>query len=173
MKSKKRRKSGRGKNTKRTTRRSRVRSQVSAIRRTPFRDNLYNYSDVLAVLIIIVLAGLFIFWRVSALMDYNTVTPTAPAESSVEAVDTEDELAQALEEDSQEALSSETVTVTVGSGSSLDDVAADLYASGLIDSAEDFIESAEASGAASQLKAGTHEIPVGSSTVQIIDILTS
>ena len=174
MKTKKRRKSGRGKKKQRTTRRSMMRKQVSAIRRTPFRDNLYNYSDVLAVLIIIILAGIFIFWRVSALMDYTTVTPTSTSDSSVEEIDTQDELTQALEEDALSAAQSgEAVTITVGSGSSLEQVAADLYSAGLIESEEDFIESAEASGAASKLKAGAHEIPAGSSVNKILDILTT
>lgn len=152
--------------------------RLARIRNTPFRDNLYNYSDVLAVVLIILIAAIFIFWRVGALMSYNAERQTVVTteDTSVEQIDSGQKLEQALEEDAEEVEQAqnavETQTFEVWEGMKMTEIVSSLYEAGLIEDEEAFLEDVKQAGAEGLVKVGTYEIPVGASSAEIIAILT-
>ncbi|MBR2779304.1 MAG: hypothetical protein IKD85_03950 [Firmicutes bacterium] len=153
------------------------RGTLSRIRNTPFRDNLYNYSDVLTVILIIVLAAIFIFWRVNVLLNYHSNQPAelSSQETSVEQVDSGQKLEQAMEDDAEEVASETegTQSFEIAQNMTLPEVVDSLYNAGLITDKEAFTEAVEQAGAEGQLHVGVFDIPAGASDTEIIAILTN
>ncbi len=156
-------------------RKGRKRGTLSRIRNTPFRDNLYNYSDVLTVILIILIAAFLIFWRVGALLHYsgNQPVPAATEETSVEQVDSGQKLEQELEEDAQEVAENtvETQSFEIAENMTLPEIVDQLYDQGLIADKDAFTQAVSEAGAEGLLKVGVYDIPVGASDTEIISIL--
>jgi hypothetical protein len=183
------------------------------------RDFLYNKSDVLIAVLIIVIAALVIFSRIGVLMNFSEslddgassdyVAPVLPSESGGQvssdagvsgngaasgadsAVDdaavgenaadpAEAESAtggadSATEEDvAAEAggAPGEIVNFSINAGDSASRIADNLLLAGLIPDKQTFLSEVVAQKADTLLRIGTYRIPKGSTSAEIVDILT-
>ena len=139
------------------------------------KNFIYNISDILVALLIIIAAVLIIGWRVDAIMHYpqelNTqrsdaedVVASEPADDTVPADNTSDS--------SQNANSAaQSVTVNVVQNDSLSTIAQSLVTAGAISDAQQFIDAVNAANAATKLKFGTYTIPAGTSIEEIIQMM--
>ena len=131
------------------------------------RDIIYNVSDILVTLLIIIAALILISWRVSAIMHYGTPDDTG-SDTQVEETD-----------GSSDAESNETkspsgdVSFTVSANQSAQAIGQALASAGLVTDSQTFINAVNAAGAATRLKVGSFTIPAGSTPEQIVAILTS
>jgi hypothetical protein len=164
------------------------------------RNFLYNKSDILIAVIIIVVAAIIIWTRVDAIMgpDKTDGEPsnvssgeelpppdTGPTDGAItEEPPVGDEAAGAeqppAEGDGTEAppedegsLDEEPVEFTVEVGSAASRVADDLESMGLVESADVFLAELTAQNAETKLKAGTFEIAPGTSVADIVKKLTN
>lgn len=162
------------------------------------RDKLYNYSDIITVLVIILIAGLFITWRINVLMSYEpaAVAPdsisseeTAGLESQKKAVpgsespevsenDAAAEDDQDADTDSEETEDSDQIDNSnaefrISSGAGLSSIATDLFKLGLISDPDEFREAVTQAGLENNINTGTFSIPYGSTYDEIINIITS
>ncbi len=133
------------------------------------RDIIYNISDILVTLIIIVAALLLISWRVSAIMHYGTPDDTA-ADTQVS-----QDAGSADAENNDTGVSAPTgdVSFTVSANQPAESIGQALADAGLVADKQTFINAVNAAGAATRLKVGTFTIPAGSTPEQIVVILTS
>ena len=148
------------------------------------RNFIYNKSDIIVAVLIIIVALVIIFFRVNAIMDFGdaaTVTSNSPAEGSTSADpaegEDEGEVPEDLNPDDQagvedQAASGESVSFVVPSGASSDSIASDLASQGLISSADEFLNEVKAQQLETKLMSGTFSIPAGSSVADIVKILT-
>lgn len=124
------------------------------------RNFIYNKSDILVAVAIIMVALVIIFFRVNSLMDFSGKgTVQGPVSS---AVDSEDG-----------ATDAEPTSFTVESGATSDSIAEDLLSAGFISSADEFLEEVKAQEAETKLKTGDFTIPEGSSVSEIVTILVN
>ena len=146
-----------------------------------FRDFIYNVSDILVTLLIIIAALLLITWRVSAIMQYGSsdVTDisaqTEQAANSASADSGDDSAASdSGEKESKAAASvSSDVSFTVSPNQSAESIGQALADAGLVSDKQAFLSAVDAAGAATRLKIGSFTIPAGSTPEQIVVILTS
>ena len=129
------------------------------------RNFIYNKSDILVALAIILVALVIIFFRVNALMDFSG-RGTAEVPVSTAGVTTEEENTGEGEETGPVPTS-----FKVESGATSDSIAEDLVSAGFISSADEFLAEVSAQGAETKLKTGTFVIPVGSNVSDIVKIL--
>jgi hypothetical protein len=164
------------------------------------RNFLYNKSDILIAIIIIVVAAVIIWSRVNAIMnsgdekpvgsgsvseeisepDVQTETPDAGSGQSAGEVQTSE---GALGEDplvtsegavgEEQPVLAEPVEFTVAMGSAASTVADDLESVGLVESADVFLSELTAQNAETRLKAGTFTIDPGTSVTDIVKKLTN
>lgn len=163
------------------------------------RNILYNKSDILIAVIIIVFAAIIIWSRVDAIMNTpgdnsaaGATTPGAVAANDVLEPDTPNQSAEngttppAVESDTnvgesvapppqeeQATTSTKAVKVTVANGSVWEIVAEDLEAKGLIESYDAFMSEMRAQGKEQKLKAGTFKIKPGTSLSAIVKKLSN
>lgn len=153
------------------------------------RDLLYNISDILVTLIIIIAALLLISWRVSAIMHYGSSdapasdteiiaeaelsadADSAGASENTDASDTSD--GDGNGDDSDAAAPAADTSFTVSSSQTADSIGQALADAGLISDKQAFIDAVNSADAATRLKAGTFTIPAGSTPEQIVVIFTS
>ena len=141
------------------------------------RDIIYNISDILVTLLIIIAALLLISWRVSAIMHYGSPDDTASG-AQVEETDTSadaDSSAGDGSGDANDNIPAPTgdVSFTVSANQSAEAIGQALADAGLVADKQTFINAVNAAGAATRLKAGSFTIPAGSTPEQIVAILTS
>ncbi len=165
------------------------------------KDFFYDKNDILVALLILVLAGGIIFWRVEVIMAYpSTIVAESNASDTAEytaanagedseASDREDDESDASESSDQEDGEEDTsqssssimedgvltqdVTVTVPSGSATNAVNA-LVSAGLFDSYDDFVTVCESSGYSSEnIMAATYLFRAGMTKADIAGRVTS
>ena len=131
------------------------------------RDIIYNVSDILVTLLIIIAALILISWRVSAIMHYGTPDDTGSG-TQVEETDGSSD-AESNDSDSQ----TKAPSGTVSANQSAQAIGQALASAGLVTDSQTFINAVNAAGAATRLKVGSFTIPAGSTPEQIVVILTS
>ena len=141
------------------------------------RDIIYNISDILVTLLIIIAALLLISWRVSAIMHYGSPDDTASG-TQVEETDTSayaDSSAGDGSGDANDNIPAPTgdVSFTVSANQTAESIGQALADAGLVADKQTFINAVNAAGAATRLKTGSFTIPAGSTPEQIVAILTS
>jgi hypothetical protein len=157
------------------------------------RNFLYNKSDILVAAVIVIVAIIIIWSRIDAIMSSEDAEAKTPAKTTTEAKggeDTDDNTVQPPDnsaeqtpttdtpqqtEPSQTATQTpavgDTVKFKVKSGMASGEIANALKEAGLIASIEEFNAAMSAKNAEKKLRAGTYNIPVGSTPDQIVTIL--
>lgn len=135
------------------------------------RDIIYNISDILVTLLIIVAALILISWRVSAIMHYG-MPDDAGSDIQVEETDGSSD-SESGDNDDQAAAPEGDVSFTVSANQSAEAIGQALASAGLVTDSQTFINAVNAAGAATRLKVGSFTIPAGSTPEQIVAILTS
>ena len=160
------------------------------------RDFFYNKGDVLIAILIILVAAFVIYVRVGIIMEYSATGERSEGllplpfgfdgsdgQSSGEgenggegegAVEGSDPNGQAPEQAGGQpsAASPDSIQITVNAGDAASTIADKLFAVGAIEDKQAFLSEVMSQGADSRLKMGTFVIPAGSSTSEIIAILT-
>jgi cytoskeletal protein RodZ len=164
------------------------------------RNFLYNKSDILVAVIIIVIALLIIWSRVDTIMDTDNYKPSTKATTTSEAKGADGDVSKAdsdADSDTETDSSSDAATTpepstatpkpntettnpteaqptvfVIASGSSSGKVAEDLKAQGFISSAQEFIDMLKTKQVETKVKAGNFTIPAGATVEQIVEILT-
>ncbi len=148
------------------------------------KDFLYDKNDILVALIILVLAGALIVWRVDVIMEYPS---TLVAEIDVS--ETTEETAEHANEDSSaddskpsdsepsgvmtDGVLNQNVTVTIPSGSATGAVDA-LINAGLFESYDDFVTVCKSSGYTPEnIKATTYNFEAGMTKADIAAKVTA
>ena len=129
------------------------------------KDFFYNKNDIIIVLIILIAAGLIIYTRISAIMDY----PETLAQQTTQASESKETTAAA----SSESSAAETVEITISDSDDSVAVATKLYQAGLVSSDTEFQSYISNMGKESSLKSGTFQIPKGSTDEQILNIIAN
>lgn len=140
------------------------------------RDLIYNVSDILVTLVIIIAALLLISWRVSAIMHYGTGDDsTASGTLITQDADTSDSETTENTDSDQTGNSTAAgdVSFTVSANQSAEAIGQALTTAGLVTDTQTFLNAVNSAGAATRLKVGTFTIPSGSTPEQIVAILTS
>ena len=166
------------------------------------RDIIYDYNDIFVALLIIVVAGAMLLWRVNAIMEYpEYLASTAETEPKTQVDDpdlssldltTDPAISTAYNVNPDDANATPDTTTTtstavdnptpvqptgdvkfeVPKGASASKIADLLRQAGLIDDQKEFLNMLVEKKADTKLKAGTFTIPAGSTVEEIINILT-
>ena len=161
------------------------------------KDIIYDYSDVVAAVLIVVLTVGVVFWRVSAIMGYSDKpekgndkqTEVDISDIDLNKTDTQDPGNQNpdnYESDPEnqpevdpepptptgEFVTKEEVKYTVAKGMTCTKIGKDLEEKGLIENATEFVDLAKELDRATKLQASTFTIPKGSTAEDIIYILS-
>ena len=149
------------------------------------KDFFYNKNDILIALIILAVAAFVILWRVDAILSYpETLVANAgtqvdnqlpPDVSNDEALtgsgittDPDTTTDSAVQPPQQEV---EICGIYVNYGESLDVVAQNCVAAGLIGSTEEFMTVVNQLDAAQKIQAGQHHIPSNVTPEQLVEYL--
>ena len=137
------------------------------------KDFFYNKNDIIIVLIILIAAGLIIYTRINAIMDYPEALAqqNAKAQQTTQASETKDTTAASSE--SSAASSGETVDITISESDDSIAVATKCYEAGLVSSDTEFQSYISEKGKEDSLKSGTFQIPKGSTEDQILAIIAN
>ncbi len=137
-----------------------------------FKDFIYNFSDILTAVLIILVALLIIAWRVNAIMDYPQTMNSSQTESSQSSeTDGSAESSDGTGTDTASDTPQEPVTVTVLQNQTVTDIAQTLVSAGVISDTQQFIDAVNAAGAATMLKFGTYTIPAGATPAEIVQLM--
>lgn len=136
-----------------------------------FKDFIYNFSDILTAVLIILVALLIIAWRVNAIMDYPQTMNDVQTEASQSSEEENTESADGADTDATSGTQQEAVTVTVQQNQTVTDIAQILVSAGVISDAQQFIDAVNAAGAATMLKYGTYTIPAGATPAEIVQLM--
>ena len=166
------------------------------------RDIIYDYNDIFVALLIIVIAGAMLLWRVNAIMEYPEYLAANQTQTNNTKVEDPDLSGLDLTTDSAVSIDYNTnpddanstpetpaaidnptggqttpaptgdVKFEVPKGSSASKIADLLRQAGLIDDQQEFLKVLTEKKADTKLKAGTFTIPAGSTVEEIINILT-
>jgi hypothetical protein len=160
------------------------------------RNFLYNKSDILVAAVIVIVAIIIIWSRIGAIMGSDSPAAVkAPAKTTTETTNTDadaaaddntvqpegDAVADDATGDAATATDTDAATTPaagdvvsfkVESGMASGQIATALKEAGLIASTEEFNNAIRSKGVETKLKAGTFQIPAGSSVDQIVTILT-
>ncbi|MDR3072478.1 MAG: hypothetical protein LBU41_03200 [Clostridiales Family XIII bacterium] len=140
------------------------------------RNFIYNKSDLMVALGIILVATILILTRVHSIMNYQApVPPSTPKSGTEESVDpaTTETPSESTGSGSSSSTSGKTIELTILSGESAYSIAESLVEAKLIKDTTVFLESVQAMGFDTSLKPGTFEIPSDATVEEIIVILTS
>jgi cytoskeletal protein RodZ len=155
------------------------------------KNFLYNKSDVLVAIVIIVAALLIIWSRVDAIMDTDNYKPSTTPTTTSEAKGTSGDVSDAdtpatattptTPADSADSgkstettppASTQSTVFVISAGSSSGKVAEDLKAEGFISTTQEFIDMLKTKQVETKVKAGNFTIPAGATVEQIVEILT-
>lgn len=141
-----------------------------------FRDFIYNFSDIITAVLIILIALLIIAWRVNAIMEYPQTLSTAPEQNSESVQSPEQAEASGSAGDENSASESpaaqqEDISITIQPNQTVTDIAQILLSAGAISDTQQFIDAVDAAGAATMLKYGTYSIPAGATPAEIVQLL--
>lgn len=160
-------------------------------RKSRFRDFIYDVSDILVAIAIILAAAALISWRVSAILNYSydcssssdriSITrffdssADSEAQSASESSKSDSEKnASAADEKKEAASGSGSIyEIIVTAGETPSDIAGVLKEAGLISDEKAFTDAVADAGAQSSIKAGTYKIKSGSTPAEIVTSLTS
>ena len=136
------------------------------------KDFFYNKNDIIIVLIILIAAGLIIYTRINAIMDYPEALAqkNAKAQQTTQAAESKETSASS---ESSTTASTETVTITISDSDDSVAVATKCYEAGLVSSDTEFQSYISEKGKESSLKSGTFQIPKGSTEEQILTIIAN
>ncbi len=134
-----------------------------------FRDFFYDRNDIFVAAVILLLAGLLIFTKIDAIMDYpHADTDTGKRVKKIENPDHSKKNTSADPSDKKYPYG-----IYIASGESAENIGSNLVRLGLFSSTEDFINKLNEKGLASKIHAGTFEIPQDATEDEIIRIITS
>jgi len=138
-----------------------------------FKDFIYDKSDIFVALVIVSIAGLVIFSRIDAILDYpETFASTAPATSESGIVnEAENATPTAVVIPTEEEI--EMLAVYINYGESLQVIADKFVSVSLFETADDFFTAVETSGAATQIKTGNFIIPSDATPEEVMAIITN
>ena len=141
------------------------------------KDFFYDKNDIIIVLIILAAAAFIIYTRIGAIMDYPEVlaekaAATTTEASASDASSSSETKASTSTKSTSDGSASGTVSITIDSSDSAVTVAEKLYAAGLVKSDTEFEGYVSNMGQEGSIKAGTFQIPKGSSNEKILNIIT-
>lgn len=131
-----------------------------------FKDIVYEISDLLLALVIILVMSVVLTWKITDSLHYPKEKLPMLQESSKAASTAPKNPTTPSEK------KTETVTIHIPSGASVTDIAKILKDQGLIENTASFYTRVEALNLAVKLKFGTFKIPVGTDVDDIIYIIT-
>lgn len=130
------------------------------------KDFFYNKNDIIVALIILAAAAVIIYMRIGDIMQY----PEKLAASNATAVQ---ETTTPAESTEAETTTSEAASIKIKKKDDATTVAKRLESKGIIESASDFEQALTEANMTKKIRAGTFKIPAGSTTVDIIEIITT
>lgn len=138
------------------------------------KDFFYDKNDIIIVLLIVAAAAFIIYNRIDAIMDYPEIYAKEAAETATktETAEETDQTAQATESSASESAAPEAVSITIDDADTSSSVAAKLQEAGLIEDTGAFETYVGSAGKASSIRSGTFQIPKGSSSEEILNIIT-
>ncbi|MCI8631316.1 MAG: endolytic transglycosylase MltG [Firmicutes bacterium] len=146
------------------------------------KDIFYDKNDILVALIILAVAAIVIFWRVDTIMAYpETLVAEAANKYSNDNTNTEDPSTVTtggavdgnVSDGTIDGNSSEVkiCAVYINYGESLDVVAQNCVAAGLISSADEFISVVNTMGVGGSIQSGQHHIPSNVTPEELVQYL--
>lgn len=160
------------------------------------KDFLYNWNDILVVLVIVILAGLLIYWRTDSIMNYpktlasaisssalpsdtetpaSAETPTAPSSSETESPSTTEPSGSAEPSASvwNKGKLRASIKVSIEPGSASQAVQA-LVEAGLFSSYEDYVHVCEANDIdPGRIQVGSFTFEKGATQADIVNTVTA
>lgn len=157
------------------------------------KDILYDKSDILVALVILIIAGAIIWNRIDAIMAYSSVEEDAIKSGKAASSQTKntkdaskktstdnknkpnDNESDSKKEDSNDkaTVKGETVRIDIENDDASDTIARKLVDAGLVDSADQFIKAVKKQDAETKLRSGRFDIEKGSSPEKIVTLLTT
>lgn len=138
------------------------------------KDFFYNKNDIIVVLIIVLVAGFIIYTRIDAIMAYPEKLAEKTAQQQKEDAETSNTSEVQTETTaSDNSAAGEKISITISDSDSSDTVSAKLYEAGLVSSDSEFEKYINDKGKSGALKSGTFQIPKGSSSEEILTIITN
>lgn len=133
------------------------------------KDFFYDKNDIIIVLLIVAAAAFIIYNRIDAIMDYPETYAKEAAETA-----TKTKTVEETEQTTQEAESNtpEPVSITIDDSDTSSSTATKLQEAGLIEDTGAFEAYVNSAGKASAIRSGTFQIPKGSSSEEILNIIT-
>jgi hypothetical protein len=133
------------------------------------RNLLHNASDLIIALLIIAVAGIIIWWRVDAIIEYPA-RMAAIAQTSGESV-------EGVPKDDSEYVESKEdlglVSFTIKNGESIGTIAKNLQDTGVIEDADAFVDEIERMNKDKEIQSGDYEIPKEAGDAEIIKLITT
>lgn len=148
-----------------------------------FKNFLYDKNDILVAAVILILAALIVLWRVDVIMDYPAKIVAAAGENN-HVIDSQqdnhsdggDDVPPSGEDPDIPSTSDiddvEICAVYINYGQTLDAIAQNCVAAGLIGSVDEFITLVNEMGVAGSIQAGQHHIPSNATPAELIEYLT-
>lgn len=138
------------------------------------KDFFYDKNDIIIVLLIVAAAAFIIYNRIDAIMDYPETYAKEAAETATKTktVEETDQQTQASESTAPESSASSPVSITIDDADTSSSVATKLQEAGLIEDTGAFETYVNSAGKASSIRSGTFQIPKGSSSEEILNIIT-
>ncbi len=160
-----------------------------------FKDFIYNVSDVLVTILIILIAALLISWRVSAIVHYPDKVHSEQGNYSSVVQDDEDEDKDDRENqdndkksgkdsddndndkntddsDDKTDTTAKSYSITVTDNESAGEIAQNLVDIGIISDKKEFLDAVKIAGAETKLKSGTFDFPPDCTAEQIVALMT-
>jgi hypothetical protein len=161
------------------------------------KDLIYDYNDIFVAILIVILAGVIISWRISDIMAYPKYLAEQTAGEISDNIDINDidlslddienindnpedivadptpnPTVENPENEEIEFVTAEDTSFTVPTGVSGTKIAQLLYEANLVESPQQFITAVAKKNAETKLMAGTFKIPAESTVEDIVAILT-
>lgn len=139
------------------------------------KDFFYNKNDIIIVLIILAVAGLIIYTRIDAIMEYpEKLADKAALQQKIEASERKaTETSAPTEASSAESTAPANMTITITDSDTSVTVSEKLYQLGAVSSAADFESYISSNGKGNSIKSGTFQIPGGASQEEILKIIAN
>ena len=143
------------------------------------KDIFYDKHDILVAVVILIIAALVILWRVDAIMAYpQTLVASAAGNEDIGADNTPsgtDTTGSAVSDPNGTSGSAidniEICAIYVNYGESLDVVAQNCVAAGLVGSTDEFMTAVNSMGAGGAIQAGQHHIPSNVTPEELVQYL--
>lgn len=132
-----------------------------SIKMRKLKDFFYDKNDIIIVLIILAVAAFIIYTRIEIIMEYpeELAAKSAATETSQTSETTESSAAE--------------IAITIKDSDTISGISEKLYDAGLVTSASEFQKYVKSEKKEKSVKAGTFQIPEGSSQEEILNIITN